>query len=207
MTAQLIGAEAATTPRANEAGEAWRFQIGDRWTKASIRPALAPLKASNAAILTMDAQRSGQIPLTTSVPSDDVGARRIISPFEFRKPTFHQSRGKVTTLQRWEGNVVEVNDQSFIARLADRTGARVDEEGEFSLEEVSPADRNLVIPGAVFYWSIGYLDQRSGQRTRESVLRFRRLPAWNRRELDEARQRARKISARFGPSGSQRATY
>ena len=207
MMGQLVVAEGATTPRANEAGEAWSFQIVDGWTKAGIRPALEPLDASNAAIRTMHVQIPGLTSVTTSEPGDEGPENRIIRPVEFRKVRFHERRGKLTTLQRWEGNVVEVKEQAFVARLADRTTSREDEEGEVSLEEVSPADRNLVVPGAVFYWSIGYLDHRNGQRTRESLLRFRRLPAWNKRELDDARQRAREIGARFGSSGSRRATY
>jgi hypothetical protein len=82
------------------------------------------------------------------------------------------------TLQRWEGRVDEAADDHFVATLTDLTMAGQEEVAEFDLAEVSAQDRALVVPGAVFYWSVGWRDAVSGQRTRESLLRFRRLPRW-----------------------------
>ena len=193
MKSQLaVASEFPETPWANEREESWQFLIGERWTKADVRPELAPSEASNIAVGTIVPQVADVAMVTSDpLPGQGVGTR-IIQPVEFRKPKYHQNRGAFTTLQRWEGNVIEIGAETFTARLSDKTAARADEDGEFSLEEVSPADRALLQPGAVFYWSVGYLDHRNGQRTRESLIRFRRLPAWNKRELVEARQRAQK---------------
>lgn len=207
MTVQLSAAvEVPETPRANEGGEPWKFLIGERWTRADIRPELKPLEASNVTVRTIEAQVLDLTTMTSEpLPDQGVGSR-IIRPVEFQKVKFHQRRGTFTTLQRWEANVIQVGTESFTARLSDKTATRADEEGEFSLEEVSLADRDLVVAGAVFYWSVGYLDHRNGQRTRESLIRFRRLPAWNKKELDEARQRARAILRRIDSSARRRAT-
>lgn len=98
------------------------------------------------------------------------------------------------SLQAWEGMVLQVLEDSFIARLVDRTSNGPDEEAEFPLEEVSDADRFLIEPGAVFYWHIGYRISESGQRTRASDIRFRRLPVWSSEDLKKAKQEAQQIS-------------
>lgn len=121
-------------------------------------------------------------------PQEEPSAAPIV--FLRREPSM-QSR--FIPLQKWEGTVVEVLDEGFFARLVDLTSGGVDEEAEFPLEEVSDADRPLIAPGAVFYWNIGYFDSLSGQRTRSSVIRFRRLPVWRVEELERAKQKTQCI--------------
>ena len=45
-------------------------------------------------------------------------------------------------------------------------------EVEFSIIEVSPNEKHLVVNGAVFYWYTGYYDSKYGQRSRLSILQF-----------------------------------
>ena len=68
-----------------------------------------------------------------------------------------------------------------------------EEEVTFSIQEISESDRGLAMPGAVFYWSVGYEDSLQGQRTRKSTIRFRRLPTWTEKELNKARQEAHSL--------------
>ena len=103
-------------------------------------------------------------------------------------------QNRFVPLQKWEGTVLQVLEDSFFARLVDLTSSGVDEEAEFPVEEVSDADRPLIMPGAVFYWNIGYIDNISGQRTRASVIRFRRLPVWRPEELERTERKAQHIS-------------
>jgi hypothetical protein len=103
-----------------------------------------------------------------------------------------------TSLQKWEGVVLEVWEDAFLARLVDLTRPGPDEEAEFPLDEISEEDRPLVRPGAIFYWNIGYHDSSSGQRTRASIIRFRRLPAWRREEIEAARLEAERIRESIG---------
>lgn len=103
------------------------------------------------------------------------------------KPNFFSS------LQKWEGTVVDIEDDYFSARLVDLTNKGPDESAEFSVDEVSPDDLELLERGAIFYWNIGYHNSRSGQRTRSSIIRFRRLPAWIEKDLEKAEKEAEKL--------------
>ncbi|MCI0454176.1 MAG: hypothetical protein L0Y68_04175 [Candidatus Dadabacteria bacterium] len=97
------------------------------------------------------------------------------------------------SLQKWEGNVIEVMKDYFLAKLVDLTAPGADEQAEIPLEEVSIEDLDLVVPGAIFYWNIGYEDESNGQRKRTSIIRFRRLPAWSQSEIKEAKKEAEEI--------------
>jgi hypothetical protein len=93
-------------------------------------------------------------------------------------------------IQTWEGVVEAIDDTRLVARLYDRRGSGRPEEAEFPLSDVADGDRGLVVRGAVFYWTIGYLTSSGGQRTRTSTIRFRRLPVWTDDELQAAESRA-----------------
>jgi hypothetical protein len=97
-------------------------------------------------------------------------------------------------MQKWEGVVTKIIDEFFTATLKDLSAEGEDEEAEIPIEEISPADIKLLAPGAVFYWCIGYRDTLIGQRIRASEIRFRRLPTWSVRELQNARKEAEEIS-------------
>lgn len=85
-------------------------------------------------------------------------------------------------IQKWEGKVISFAGDTFKATLSPLVGDKIDQEAEIYVEDVTPDERPLIEPGAVFYWSIGYLERPSGRR-RESVLRFRRLPTWTTNEV------------------------
>lgn len=79
--------------------------------------------------------------------------------------------------QAWEGTVVEVAGDSFSAVLRDLTDpSRPDERVEMLRDDVSSSDVPLLVPGAVFYWNIGYTEGRGIPRRRTSQVTFRRLP-------------------------------
>ncbi len=101
-------------------------------------------------------------------------------------------------LQKWEGIVLDVSGNSFAARLIDLIGNEPDQEAEFPIRELSPRDRKRLIPGALFYWYIGYRDDLSGDRDRSSRLRFRRLPPPSEPEVERARQAAKKLRSALG---------
>lgn len=99
-------------------------------------------------------------------------------------PVRARTQGQFQVHESWEGVVEEIFSTYFVAQLVSRTMATQAEIAEILLEEVSPGDRELLVEGAVFYWAIGYRDSPSGQRTRTSVLRFRRLPQLQKGETD-----------------------
>ena len=109
-----------------------------------------------------------------------------------------QKQERFRSLHKWQGFVISASAGSFLARISDVTGRDPDEEVEFSLDEVPPPDLPLLQPGAVFYWIMGYLDTRNGQRLRTSAIRFRRLPIWTDDELSKAQFEAQNLRKDLG---------
>ena len=101
-------------------------------------------------------------------------------------------------LQKWEGFVLEVTEDSFWARLVDLTEEGPEEEAEFPLEKVSAEEQERVVPGAVFYWSIEYHDTSSGPSQPKSIIHFPRLPIWQKEEIENALKQAEEIGERLG---------
>ncbi len=107
-------------------------------------------------------------------------------------------RERFIALQSWEGKVLGVEKDCFTARLIDEMGSEPDQEVEVPIDEISYPDRPLVQPGATFYWDIGYSEDKSRQRTRASLIRFRRLPAWTKKELDKIKEQAEELGRSSG---------
>jgi hypothetical protein len=105
---------------------------------------------------------------------------------------------RFSVLQKWEGTVLSVDKETFSARLLDLNGDRPDQEASIYLEELSPRDLQRLVPGAVFYWYLGYRDEPNGDRERASRIRLRRLPPLSVGELVEARAWASRLRARLG---------
>jgi hypothetical protein len=123
-----------------------------------------------------------------------------------RVPSPPLPQHRFMVLQKWEGTVSTVGGDEFVAVIRDLTDrSRPDEEAAFPIEEVPEADRNLMAPGAVFYWNVGYELTAFGQRKRVSAIRFRRLPAWTRSEIESVQRRANEFKAVFGLDGQSQA--
>lgn len=112
-------------------------------------------------------------------------------------PFAPQPKETFRMLQKWEGYVLEVSSETFWARLTPLVGEEGDQEAEIYLNEIDGPDQRLVQLGAVFYWSIGYLNRPSG-RIRASILRFQRLPGWTKGEIQNAEAAAERMEALFG---------
>jgi hypothetical protein len=112
------------------------------------------------------------------------------------RPVFRKSlvpRDFFYALQRWEGYVMSVGSDTFVARLVDLAGDLPEEEAEFYVDDVSDGDLELVRPGNVFYWSIGYRISATRQRSRVSLLRFRRLPRWSSRDIERVKAESERL--------------
>jgi hypothetical protein len=113
-------------------------------------------------------------------------------------------RASFDLLQQWECTVLTVGMKDFTAIARDcTTPNRPDEEVTFDLEDVNDGNRSLLVPGAVFYWNVGYRISEWGQKTKGSELRFRRLPAWGKRDLDAAKARASRLRSLFSDNDSR----
>jgi hypothetical protein len=103
--------------------------------------------------------------------------------------TSERLREILIALQSWEGVVLDVGEASFVVRLIDAADEHADEEVTLSKDELSDFDLELLEPGAILYWTIGYRQRVGGARERVSRIRLRRLPAWTARQLTEAQER------------------
>jgi hypothetical protein len=129
------------------------------------------------------------VDLTSQVLEMEYSRPRVQSfkrALQFRPAALNDEQFQV--LQKWEGVVLSLEDNIFWARLKDRTNDNPDEEVEIELDEVLPDDRELVEPGAAFYWSIGHLHKAHGQRIRASEIRFRRIPGWTEEDIMAAKR-------------------
>jgi len=100
--------------------------------------------------------------------------------------------GTGVSLQKWEGCVSEIEAEQgiFRARLVSLTKPEPDEEAEFEINDISDEDRELLAPGAIFYWNIVAYQSPVGQRTKQSIIRFKRLHRWDPKDLKKAESKA-----------------
>lgn len=98
--------------------------------------------------------------------------------------------------QEFEGTVVAVDEGegTFTARLVDLMHGSPEEEGEFSIGELD-CDQHLVVPGALFTWTIG-LQLRGTRQQRVSDIRFRRMPPFTQSAIARAEAEA-EVLAKF----------
>lgn len=108
-------------------------------------------------------------------------------------------RRRFRILQQWECVVSEVTDDSVWADITDLTDrSRSDEVVELPMDEFPLADRDLLVPGGVFYWAIGYEQTKGGQVRRVSEIRFRRTPKWSEQGVKQLKAKARTMLEQFG---------
>lgn len=96
------------------------------------------------------------------------------------RPETTAQQSSFSALQEWEGYVVAMDGESFVANLVDLTARSThpDQQVSIPLEELSDHDRNRLAPGQIFRWAIGYQRTRVGTKTRVSQIIFRDLPRW-----------------------------
>jgi hypothetical protein len=106
--------------------------------------------------------------------------------------TFH-------ALQEWEGHVLEINEDEFVAALVDLTAGSSDEgeEAIIPLTEIADDDAAALRVGGIFRWVIGYERSRSGTKKRVSQIVFRDLPRITERDLQQGREWARETRRAF----------
>ncbi|HEY9006114.1 MAG TPA: hypothetical protein VIM75_08270 [Ohtaekwangia sp.] len=94
--------------------------------------------------------------------------------------------------QRWEGYVTDIQKDHFMAKLDDLTNGGTSELIKLDMADVSPEDKALLMIGATFYFSIGYV-LNNGQRERTSLLRFKRIAEWTEEEFNRATDRGKQL--------------
>jgi hypothetical protein len=129
----------------------------------------------------------------TTIPFREKGR----PPEQLIIPRINETAGRAVCLQKWECYVQTILDDTFIARIIDLTSESPDEEAEFFIADISDEDMDLLKPGAVFYWHIGYIISSSGTRSRASTIRFRRLPVWEKEDIEAATKEAERLRRIF----------
>ena len=174
-----------TKPRPEDTGRSVEF--------VQNRKAMHPPEVGISAANMPDVQPSalGAVAMTadTSVTETQTSA----PPRHQRRPPPAGPREHFDIKGKWQGHVVSVGEETFTAIIKDVLGQSSDEEVEIYLEEISQDDRPLVVPGAHFYWAIGYRDVIGGYRMRASIIKMQRLPGWTADDLREARGWATRI--------------
>jgi hypothetical protein len=59
------------------------------------------------------------------------------------------------TIEKWEGCIQEVKEETFIAHLYKDSKITDIIEAEFNIKDVSENQRKLINKGVIFYWTIG----------------------------------------------------
>ena len=154
-------------------------QTSDAWSFGSRERLFAPLKPQPAPEpeSARSAAANSDLTSTASPPARDISELKPVAP---ERPSFGK-RG-FAPLYQWEGVVEEVNDIGFRARLVPFEDGQPDasriEYADFEFDDLADdSDRELVVEGAVFYWTVGKSRNTAGTNTNTSLVRFRRLLA------------------------------
>lgn len=107
-----------------------------------------------------------------------------------RSGAYEEKDSREGVVLRLAGNLVHV-------RLTDPSRTRNDEDAEFLVADVSTFDRDLLKPGATFYWTVGTWRSTIGAACLISQIRFRRLPNWSANYLEQATIRAEQLKSLF----------
>lgn len=159
------------------------------WTQVETPATERPVPANRADLSTR----------APTVPPPDLGVVRYPSP--------ERELPREVVAQEWEGQVQEVGEWVFSARLVDltRDSKEETEETDLPIDYLSEADRHLVVPGAIFRWIIG-CRWSNGEKEQFTRVVIRRLPIWTEGEIKSADEEAAELhSALFGNAG-ERAT-
>ena len=115
------------------------------------------------------------------------------------RPSPARPTAMLHALQEWEGYVIEMNSDEFVARLVDLTAGSTHEEEEAVIPqaEVSECDVATMGVGSIFRWVIGYERSPAGTKKRVSQIVFRDLPRMAERDFRDGRSWARETMRAF----------
>jgi hypothetical protein len=112
---------------------------------------------------------------------------------------------RLEQIQQWEGVVLECSEEGFVGQMNHR-GESAEFVADFLLEELAPADRELVREGALFYLSVGYDRTRRASPLRVASVQMRRLPRLHRDLVERAREIARERAQMMDVADAERPT-
>ena len=96
------------------------------------------------------------------------------------------SRNYSRASYRWVCYVTAINKDTFTANVKElRSDTEIFEEAEYEIQDLDDEDVKMLKIGAVFYWSMGF-EYRNGTKKKESFIRFKRLPVFTEKQIDNA---------------------
>jgi hypothetical protein len=138
-----------------------------------------------------------------NVSIDDLSSRKVVTSVTW-VPSASLDPERFQILGGFDGTILEVYDDYFIARLVNKQDANdIQEEAEFPFAEIPAADQSLIAPGAMFYWYMGMVKKTHGQQSKSSLIRFRRLPALDEADIQAAKTRAEFLRAVLPLNGAE----
>lgn len=122
----------------------------------------------------------------TGAPSRGTGVDET-SPYVVKKPLveFREKKDEAKQVGWWLGKVGEIHEDYFEATLEDEHG-RISI-AEFSKEEISPRDLNLLAPDVRFSYTVTRIDKRTG-REYVSKISLSGSAIWTERDSKMARE-------------------
>ena len=123
------------------------------------------------------------IPSRTSVENK-------VSYIKLHSEKVHPKEEKAKQVGWWLGRVEEVYEDYFTASLEDLHG-RISA-AEFSKEEITPSDLNLLAPNVRFSYTVTQMDRRSG-REYVSKLSLSGPAIWTKKDFEKAKESYEKL--------------
>ncbi len=143
--------------------------------------------------------KEGTLPIFAGREQDSSVLPRVL---DFPQPRVRRSQPvTLHALQEWEGYVVEIGEDEFVANLVDLTAGMsyATDEATIPMEEISEHDAEKMSEGDIFRWVIGYERSASGTKQRVSRIVFRDLPRMTAADFEEGRKWAEKIARSLNP--------
>ena len=195
----IESSRSVSTRRLGTIGVESEFEAGTAVTRA--REAVERALARGDAATTQDAG-GGEAMDTTRSPirapnNADTGPIVSFPP----QPKPPRREATLQPLQEWEGYVVGIEGDEFVARLVDLTAGRSheSEEAVIPMAEISEYDASRMVVGSIFRWVIGYRHSVEETRTRVSQIVFRDLPRLTKDDFLEGQDWARTIASALNP--------
>ncbi|WP_156954363.1 hypothetical protein [Paraburkholderia acidipaludis] len=142
-------------------------------------------------------------PTTEAIEPVDLGKVSTILPevsIENRPRAWPRQAVYAAPIEIFEGVVQEIDPTqgTMQVNLRAKTRATAEHTADISLRWVNPQDRDLVRPGAVFYLSL-YRELRGKTIRNTEDIRFRRLPAWTKSQVNNVRRDADRLLGKLAP--------
>jgi len=103
-------------------------------------------------------------------------------------------------LHKWEGTIIDIDSDNncFTAIIRDiKDKSKPDEKMKISSSAIMDIDSDVFETGAIFYWTISYMTNESGTKTKQSKIRVRRLKGISSKEISAAKLKAANFLAKI----------